>query len=221
MNIFIGERGKFQIHMRDMDVDGYGCFTYSASNQVILHSTNIISAYDEIFSQMDESLIPYGQKDFYSLANKIIKKIPFIVHSGSAVSFENLSVQDRLFMIDAIYGAKQSNPLFDLELEESIYEIRSLNYDCFPAAIFDLSSSKYNILGPFIYKVGKFEKIIWSCLGEFFEIDIDLSYLYEVYYKAAEIINSKMDTWKFSTEFYKNPIGNMKYIPVTIDGEYI
>lgn len=221
MNIFIGEKGKFQIHMRDMDVDGYGCFTYNASNKVLLHSNNIVNAYDEIYSQMDVNLIPYGRKNFSTLANKIIQQIPFIVHSGSTGSFEKLSVEDRLFMIDAIFGAKQNNPLFDLELEESIYEIRDLNCDCFPAAIFDLSSSKYNLLGPYIYKLGETEKIIWSCFDEFFEIDTDFSYFYEVYYKAAEIINSKMETWKFSEDFYKTPIGNRKYIPVTIDGEYI
>ncbi|BBL24555.1 hypothetical protein CT3_20100 [Comamonas terrigena NBRC 13299] len=209
----------FQIHMRDMRADGYGCFTYSASNKVILQSNNIVNAYDEIYSQMDVNLIRYGQEDFSSLANEIIKNTPLIVYSGSDRSFENLSVQDKLFMIDAIYGAKQNNPLFNLELEDASYEIRSLNDKCFPAAIFDLSSSKYNILGPFIYKLGGVGKIIWGCFGEFFEVDINLSYFYAVYYKAAEIINLKMNTWKFSKDFYENSIENVKCIPVEIDGD--
>lgn len=158
MDIFIGERDKFQIHMRDIMTDG--CFTYSASNKVVLHSNNIVKAYDEIHSQMDVNLIRYGQEDFSFLANEIIKNTPFIVYSGSDGSFENLLAQDKLFMIDAICGAKKNNPLFNLDLEESIYEISYLNNKCFPAVIFDLSSSKYDLLGPFIYKLGEAGKII-------------------------------------------------------------
>lgn len=216
MKIKIGEKSKFQIIIRNVQDDGLGNFSYYASNQLILDSERDVSVYDEIFGQIVPRIIPYGRKNFLPLANQLIKKYPFIIESGKNDLFEHLSTKDRLLMIDTIHGAKPNNPLLKLKLDDSIYDIPIFHKNCFPVPLLDRSSSRYGLIGPYLYQSNTTGKIVWENSGVFFDVDIDIDYLYSVYWKTAEIIDQKIDTWKFPRNIFDHPFKKDKQIPVTL-----
>lgn len=201
----IGLKEKFQIQLNDAGKDGYGEFKYIASNKVILDSKNCVSAYDEIYAQMDHCLINYKGEDFTPLANKIINNFPYLIFSKKFDWFENLSIMDKLFMINAIHGASIDNPLVSLDLDDDIYDISSLNTSSFPIPIFDLSSSRSKLIGPYVYTIGNAGKIIWGTSNEYLEVDVDLSYLYGVYWEMAKFIDEKNGYMEISTRNIQLP----------------
>ncbi|MDA8443814.1 hypothetical protein [Paracidovorax valerianellae] len=213
MRVSFGDASFFQINIAIID-GFYGNFCYVANNKIILNSDNDVSIYDEIFSQIG-ALSSYDRIAFLGLPVEIAEEFIYLAPI-STENFNVASVEDRIFQFDMLNGAKLHNPLCEIDVPDVVYDIPSKT-DGFPVFLFDLSSSRKGMLGPFLYNSGDSGVILWKNLeqdGE--QAFVDIFYLYAVYWAAMNYVDDYLSTWKFPEKMKNCPVKCEAVIPIVL-----